>query len=63
MNKMPHSGTHHYDGIFFLTSLLAGRRRRKHDGIKKSKLSRKQKQVGEKVESSKEIQEFETIGI
>ncbi|MHA1104226.1 MAG: hypothetical protein ACTSPN_00635 [Promethearchaeota archaeon] len=61
LNRIPHSGCHNYDGIFFLTGLLASRRRKKREILEKLKLSREQKQAGIKMESPKEVQKLETI--
>ena len=61
LNRIPHSGYHNYDGIFFLTDLLANRRRKKREILQKLKPSREQKQAGVKVESPKEVQKLETI--
>ena len=63
LNRIPHSGYHHYAGIFFLTGLLADRRRKKREILEKLKLSIEQKQADVNVESPKEVQKLETIEI
>ena len=63
LNRIPHSGCHHYDGIFFLTGLLADRRRKKRGRLEKLMLSREQNQAVVKEESPKELQKLEIIEI
>ena len=63
LNRIPHSGCHHYDGIFFLTGLLADRRIKKLEIFEKLILSREQNEAVVKLESPKEVQKIETIEI
>lgn len=62
LNRVPHSGTHHYDGIYFAIGILAERRRKKSEREEKLKILSAQKQV-EKVISSKQVKELGTIEI
>jgi len=63
LNRIPHSGCQQYDGIFFLTVLLADRRRKKRERLEKLKNSSELKQSVVKVETPKEVQELEVIEI
>ncbi len=63
LNRIPHSGFQQYDGIFFLTALLADRRRKKRERLEKLNYSGELNQSVVKVESPKELQKFETIEI
>ena len=63
LNRIPHSGCHHYDDIFFLTGLLADRRRKKRERLEKLLLSREQNQAVVKEKSPKEVQKLEIIEI
>ena len=45
LNRVPHSGCHQYDGIFFLAGLLAERRRKKLERLEKLKTLSAQKQT------------------
>ena len=63
LNRIPHSGCHHYDGIFFLAGLFADGRRKKREILEKLKLSREQEQAGVKMESPKEVQKLESIDV
>jgi hypothetical protein len=55
LNRIPNSGCHHYDGIFFLTSLLAYHRQKKRE--------RSQKLDKQVIESPKKVRSLETIEI
>ena len=53
LNRIPHSGSHHYDGIFFLTGLLASRRRKNCERLHNQSVV--------KVGTPKEVIELKTI--
>ena len=61
LNRIPHSGSHHYDGIFFLTGLLASRRRKNRERSGKLNYSSEHQQSVLKVGTPKEVIELKTI--
>jgi len=63
LNRIPHSGFQQYDGIFFLTALLADRRRKKREKLEKLNYSGELNQSVVKVESPKELHKIKTIEI
>jgi hypothetical protein len=61
LNRIPHSGCQQYDGVFFLTSLLVNRRRKKQEKLEKLMLTREQNQSAVIIESPKEVQRLNLI--
>jgi len=65
LNRIPHSGSHHYDGLLFAASLLAFRRKRKIrrlEKLEKLKYRIEQNDTDAKIESP-ELHRFNKVEV